>query len=192
MTPLHDLSATELLARYGDGSLSPVEATKAVLERIAAWEPHLHATYAIDAEAAIAAAHVAETRWQKHRDAGEPIGALEGVPATIKENIATRGTPTPLAVPVAPFTAPTQVVGDSFADGKTTVLAAQTGALTGTRALAPATGAAGPMPPLQGPEDDDDWLADDAGPAPAKRRRWPWLLAGLLLLLLLGGGPSCC
>ena len=96
MTALHDLSATELLVRYGDGSLSPVEATKAVLDRIAAWEPHLHASYALDAEAAIAAAHVAETRWQKHRDAGEPIGALEGVPATIKENIATRGTPTPL------------------------------------------------------------------------------------------------
>jgi aspartyl-tRNA(Asn)/glutamyl-tRNA(Gln) amidotransferase subunit A len=96
MTALHDLAATELLARYGDGSLSPVEATRAVLDRIAAWEPHLHATYALDAEAAIAAAHVAETRWQKHRDAGDPIGALEGVPAMIKENIATRGTPTPL------------------------------------------------------------------------------------------------
>ena len=96
MTPLHDLSATELLARYGDGSLSPVDATRAVLDRIAAWEPHLHATYALDADGAIAAAHLAETRWQKHRDAGEPIGALEGVPTTIKENIATRGTPSPL------------------------------------------------------------------------------------------------
>ncbi len=95
-TPLHELPATELLARYGDGSLSPVEATTAVLERIAAWEPHLRATYALDAEAAIAAAHVAEMRWQKHRDAGAPIGALEGVPAMIKENIATRGTPSPL------------------------------------------------------------------------------------------------
>ena len=67
-----------------------------MLARIARWEPHLHATYALDAEAAIAAAHVAETRWQKHRDAGEPIGALDGVPATIKENIATRGVPMPL------------------------------------------------------------------------------------------------
>ncbi|HEX2542129.1 MAG TPA: amidase [Caldimonas sp.] len=96
MSRLHELAATELLAGYGDGSLSPVEVTRAVLDRIAAWEPHLHATYALDAEAAIAAAHVAETRWQKHRDGGAPIGALEGVPATIKENIATRGTPTPL------------------------------------------------------------------------------------------------
>ena len=96
MTPLHDLHATELLARYGERSLSPVEVTRAVLDRIAAWEPHLHATYALDAEAAIAAAHLAEMRWQKHRDAGEPIGALEGVPVMIKENIATAGVPVPV------------------------------------------------------------------------------------------------
>ena len=101
--------------------------------------------------------------------------------------VAAGGTPTPVAVPVGPFTARTQVVGDGFADGRTTVLAAQTGALTGTRALSPTTGAAGPMPALHGPE-DDDWLAGDVGPEPAKRRRWAWLLAGLLLLLLLGGG----
>jgi serine/threonine-protein kinase len=111
-----------------------------------------------------------------------------GAFADAVRRVAAGGAPTPVAVPVGPFTAPTQVVGDSFADGKTTVLAAQTGALTGTRALTPATGAAGPMPPLQGPGDDDDWLADDADPAPATRRRWPWLLAGLLLLLLVGGG----
>ena len=32
------------------------------------------------------------TRWQK----GEPMGALDGVPVTIKENIATKGVPVPL------------------------------------------------------------------------------------------------
>jgi len=95
-TPLHDLHATELLARYGDRSLSPVEVTRAVLDRIAMWEPHLHATYALDAEAAMAAAHLAETRWQKHRDAGLAVGALEGVPVMIKENIATAGVPVPV------------------------------------------------------------------------------------------------
>ena len=111
-----------------------------------------------------------------------------GAFADAVRRVAAGGTPTPLAVPVGPFTAPTQVVGDGFADGKTTVLAAQTGALTGTRAISPATGPAGPMPPLQGPEDDDDWLADDAGPArrsaAAGRGSWP----ALLLLMLLGGG----
>ncbi|HEY2188726.1 MAG TPA: amidase [Caldimonas sp.] len=96
MTALHDLSAVELLARYRDRSLSPVEATRAVLDRIAAWEPHLHATYALDGDAALAAARVSEARWLRHVSAGENVGALEGVPAMVKENIATAGTPVPL------------------------------------------------------------------------------------------------
>ncbi len=95
MTALHDLAATELLAAYRDRSLSPVEVTRAVLDRIEAWEPHLHATYALDAEAAMATARTAEARWLRHA-AGENVGALEGVPAMIKENIATRGVPVPL------------------------------------------------------------------------------------------------
>jgi Asp-tRNA(Asn)/Glu-tRNA(Gln) amidotransferase A subunit family amidase len=96
MTALHDLSATELVARYRERSLSPVEVTRAVLDRIAAWEPHLHATYALDPDAALAAARVSEARWLRHVSAGDNVGALEGVPAMIKENIATAGTPVPL------------------------------------------------------------------------------------------------
>ncbi|MEO8924836.1 MAG: amidase, partial [Caldimonas sp.] len=92
MTALHDLTATELVARYRDRSLSPVEVTGAVLDRIALWEPHLHATYALDPEAALATASDSEARWAK----GAPLGAIDGVPSMIKENIATRGTPTPL------------------------------------------------------------------------------------------------
>ena len=92
MTALHDLAATELVALYRKGEISPVEATRAVLARIEAWEPHLHATYALDAEAALAAARASEARWRK----GEPLGAIDGVPSMLKENIATRGTPTPL------------------------------------------------------------------------------------------------
>ena len=96
MTALHDFSATELVARYRERSLSPVEVTRAVLDRIAAWEPHLHATYALDPDAALASARVSEARWLRHVSAGENVGALEGVPAMIKENIATTGTPLPL------------------------------------------------------------------------------------------------
>ena len=92
MTALHDLAATELVARYAAGELSPVEATRAVLDRIDAWEPHLRATYALDAEAALEQAQASEARWQR----GEPLGAIDGVPSMIKENIATRGTPLPL------------------------------------------------------------------------------------------------
>jgi aspartyl-tRNA(Asn)/glutamyl-tRNA(Gln) amidotransferase subunit A len=96
VTALHDLTAVELVARYRDRSLSPVEVTRAVLDRIAAWEPHLHATYALDPDAALASARVSEARWLRHVTAGENVGALEGVPTMIKENIATVGTPTPL------------------------------------------------------------------------------------------------
>jgi len=90
--PLHELSALELLARYRDGSLSPVDVTRAVLERIAAWEPRLCATYALDPDGALAQARACEARWRS----GSPQGALDGVPLMIKENIASQGVPVPL------------------------------------------------------------------------------------------------
>ena len=92
MTALHDLSATQLLAAYAAKALSPVEVTRAVLERIAACEPQLHATWAVDADAALAQAEASQARWLK--DA--PQGLLDGVPVMLKENIATRGLPVPL------------------------------------------------------------------------------------------------
>src|SRR6195952_326945 len=92
MTALHDLSAVELLAAYKDKSLSPVEATRAVLANIRMWEPHLHATYALESDEALAQAEASQARWLR----GEPRGPLDGVPSMIKENIATRGVPVPL------------------------------------------------------------------------------------------------
>ena len=92
MTALHDLSATELVALYRKRELSPVEATLAVLGRIAVWEPRLCATYALDPEGSLAAARASEARWSK----GEPLGVIDGVPSMLKENIATRGTPVPV------------------------------------------------------------------------------------------------
>ncbi|RYY60369.1 MAG: amidase, partial [Comamonadaceae bacterium] len=89
--PLHDLSAVELTAAFRDGSLSPVVATRAVLARIESWEPHLQATYLLRPEAALAEARASAARWQR----GEPLGPLDGVPTTVKENIATRGDPMP-------------------------------------------------------------------------------------------------
>ncbi len=92
MTALHDMTAGELLAAYKSKSLSPVEAVDAVIARIEAWEPKLKALYAPDFEGARKAAKASEARWQK----GAPQGALDGVPITIKENIATKGVPVPL------------------------------------------------------------------------------------------------
>ena len=79
MPALHDLSAAELLLAYRDKSLSPVEATRAVLDHIAAWEPHLRATYALDAEGALAQARESEARWLK----GAPQGPLDGIPSSL-------------------------------------------------------------------------------------------------------------
>src|SRR5438105_9245357 len=89
---LHDLSATQLSAAYRSRALSPVDVTKALLARIDSYEPELNAMYIVDAEGAIAEATASEARW---RD-GAPRSALDGVPITIKENIATKGVPSPL------------------------------------------------------------------------------------------------
>ncbi|CAN7417387.1 amidase [Variovorax sp. LjRoot290] len=96
MTELHALPALEMIAAYKSGTLSPVEVTQAVLDQIARCEPRLQATYALDPEGARAMARASEARWR----AGTPLArggvTLDGVPATIKENIATRGVPVPL------------------------------------------------------------------------------------------------
>ncbi len=101
MTALHDLPAHDLLAAYRQRTLSPVEVTQAVLAHMERWEPHIHATYLLRPEHALAQARQSEARWQR----GQPQGPLDGVPVTIKENIATQGDPTPLgtaAVPLVP------------------------------------------------------------------------------------------
>ena len=92
MTDLADLSAVALVEAYRARRLSPVEVVDAVIARIDAWEPQLNALWAYDPDAARAGARQSEARWAK----GEPLGAIDGVPLTIKENIATRGTPVPL------------------------------------------------------------------------------------------------
>lgn len=85
-----DLSATELLAGYRSGQLSPVEATEAVLARIAEADPQVNAYVLVAAEEARAAARESERRWQR----GAPVGALDGVPISIKDVLLTRGWPT--------------------------------------------------------------------------------------------------
>lgn len=84
-------TATELLAAYRDKRLSPSEYVEALITHIARWEPHLNALYDYTPEALRAAARESSTRWDK----GEPRGTLDGVPVTLKELIATRGTPIP-------------------------------------------------------------------------------------------------
>lgn len=91
-TQLHDLSAVDLLKGYQARSFSPSEVLDDVLDHVARWEPQLQALYALDPDAARADAKASTARWQK----AAPQGALDGVPCTIKENIATKGVPVPL------------------------------------------------------------------------------------------------
>ncbi len=122
---LHDLTAVALLDLYHRKAASPVEVTRAVLRHIGRWEPHLHATYALDPEAALVQAEASQARWLK----GEPMGALDGVPTMIKENIATKGVPVPLGtaatelVPAAQDAPPAARLRESGAVilGKTTM-----------------------------------------------------------------------
>src|SRR6059058_2611957 len=100
MTDIHDLSAVELLARYRARSLSPSEVFAAVEKHIARWEPHLKALYAYAPEAARKEAAASTERWAK----GAPAGALDGVPVTVKENIASKGVPMPLGTAAIPLT----------------------------------------------------------------------------------------
>ena len=83
------LSARELIARYCDGSLSPVEATRATLERIATLDGTINAYCLVDGDAAMAAARTSEARWRR----GAPAGPLDGVPTSIKDIVLTRGWP---------------------------------------------------------------------------------------------------
>ena len=77
----------EMLELYRDKKLSPVEVTRACLHRIARLNPRLNAFRLVDEEGAMLAAHASEERW--HR--GAPIGLLDGVPATVKDLLLTKG-----------------------------------------------------------------------------------------------------
>src|SRR6195256_6534790 len=91
VTSLHDLSAVDLIAGFRARQFSPSEVLQDVRWHIAVWEPHIKALYAFDPEGARAVAKASTDRWQ----GGQPTGPLDGVPVTIKENIATKGVPMP-------------------------------------------------------------------------------------------------
>jgi aspartyl-tRNA(Asn)/glutamyl-tRNA(Gln) amidotransferase subunit A len=89
-TALTDCTATDLLALYRSRQASPVEATQAVLARIDRLNPKLLAYCHVAPGEALAAARASEARWQR----GQPCGALDGVPTSIKDLILAKGWPT--------------------------------------------------------------------------------------------------
>jgi aspartyl-tRNA(Asn)/glutamyl-tRNA(Gln) amidotransferase subunit A len=92
ITSLHDLSATDLIAGYRAKQFSPLEVLDEVIAQVGQWEPHINALYLYDPDGARTVAKASTDRWQ----AGEPMGTLDGVPVTIKDNVATKGQPVPL------------------------------------------------------------------------------------------------
>ena len=89
MTTIASLSAAELGPLYASRELSPVEVARDALERIERFEPQINAFVVRDAEVTLAMAEAAQARWLK----GEPLGPLDGVPVTIKDNIGVAGWP---------------------------------------------------------------------------------------------------
>ena len=90
-TDLVSMSATELLDGYAAKAFSPVEVLDAVEDRIDRLNPDLNAFYVREQELARTLARASERRWAR----GEPTGPIDGVPITLKETLATVGTPLP-------------------------------------------------------------------------------------------------
>jgi aspartyl-tRNA(Asn)/glutamyl-tRNA(Gln) amidotransferase subunit A len=87
---LADCTAAQLARLYRSGQASPVEAAQAALDRIARVDPVLRAFVVVDSEAALASARASTERWR----AGKPLSVIDGVPASIKDLILTKGWPT--------------------------------------------------------------------------------------------------
>ncbi len=83
--PVHDLTAIELRDRIAAGQISSVEATRAVLERIDRLNPAVGAYLSLFPDRALAAAQEVDRKIA----AGQPVGALAGVPIAIKDVMCT-------------------------------------------------------------------------------------------------------
>lgn len=83
------MPAASLIAGFRAHAFSPVDVATAMLDRIGRCNPQLNAFTSVDAEGALASARQSQERW--HR--GQPLGALDGVPVTVKELLAAKGWP---------------------------------------------------------------------------------------------------
>jgi len=90
MSELFDLTLSALSARLAAGDVSPVEATRAMLDRIAARDGTLHSYVHVTARAAMDAARTAE----REIAAGRRRGPLHGVPLAVKDLFWTADAPT--------------------------------------------------------------------------------------------------
>ena len=83
------LSAEDMLTEFARCRLTPVDVLQAVTERVARLNPALNAFVVMNPKALDAAAE-STMRWR----VGRPIGALDGVPVTVKDLLDLAGFPT--------------------------------------------------------------------------------------------------
>ena len=90
MSDLWRLSASQLTQGYAGGSFDPVQVLEACLERTAQCQPQLNPMLHVDPPGARAAAEASRLRWSR----GKPLGPLDGVPVSLKDNLHAAGQPT--------------------------------------------------------------------------------------------------
>lgn len=88
------LSIRDVLRAFRTRELSPVTYLEYVLSTIETHNPVINAFFFLDANGARKQAKQAERRWLK----GTPMGALDGIPFAVKDNISSRGMPSPLGL----------------------------------------------------------------------------------------------
>lgn len=90
MTDTADLSAVDLCRHFRRHELSPLEAARASLDRIEAYDSAVNAFTFIDMTEALASAKRSERRWLQ----GRPLSALDGIPVSVKDLLLMAGHPT--------------------------------------------------------------------------------------------------
>ncbi|MSQ71358.1 MAG: amidase [Betaproteobacteria bacterium] len=111
-----DLGIAELVHAFRDKRLSPVDVVNAQLARIRARNPVINAFVHLDEAGALRSARAAEARWQR----GEPLGALDGVTFTAKDNLPVKGYPSrrgSLTTSTAPMTENSPIVARCLESG---------------------------------------------------------------------------
>jgi aspartyl-tRNA(Asn)/glutamyl-tRNA(Gln) amidotransferase subunit A len=90
MNPVWQLGATEMVAAFQAGTLTPLQALQACLARIKAVNPTLNAFVAMRSDGAQADAQASAERYAR----AAPLSPLDGVPIAIKDNLPTKDLPT--------------------------------------------------------------------------------------------------
>lgn len=84
---LWKLTAADLVAGYAAGTFTPRDALESVLARIDAVNPQINAIVTMDVAGARTAADTSGARWRDRA----ALGAFDGVPLTVKDNIPVQG-----------------------------------------------------------------------------------------------------